>query len=544
MSRRFSHTLFKTISLTCVSVFLGWGLANASDQFAEKTVRRPAEVQRDFPVPSDRILVSGFTFSGNVSLSTAELQVLLSGYVGQSCDLQKLREAASTVTDAYRRRGMTLAKAYVPPQKIEGGVVNISVLEGRIGVLSVEGNRNYSTGFVRNILTSGHPERALTVEQLEKGLLLLNSNFADLKATANFSPGKEPGTSDVVVRVEDRSPFHVTLSGNNYGSEYVSRFRYSVQAEWVDALISGAHLAVSTTLGENIDDMNVVSGSYTFPVNSVGTMIALSAFDGNFDIGKDFAELGIHNEETSWDIGISHPLFKRRHATLTGKIGFRSSDARYYLLDELSSRDHVRVVYAQLQADQVFLGGRNFYDLTVSRGIGSALGGSGKEENIPTSRAFASNDFTRINLGIARYQPLSDVFSAVVRISGQWSDDNLVAGEQWLIGGVNSVHGYALGEASGDKGYLTSLALRVSPLVKKDLLQFAAYLDYGYSSSKYFVEGSKRQHELAGFGFGVASHLDTFASTDLRLDVGFPIDPSSNYLDESPVIYFETALRF
>ncbi len=543
----FSSTkVFKSFSLVCLGVLLSCLPAQAADQLDNSTVKRPAE--REAPpshaVATDFVVVKGFRFTGNTAISTAELDTLLSGYIGQSCGLEKIREAALKVTDAYLRHGLTLAKAYIPPQTIEGGIVNIAIIEGRIGAITIEGNKNYSSSFIRRYLTGGHTGQQLSIEQLETGLLLLNSKFTDLKVTANIEPGKEPGTADVHIKVEDSSPLHLTLSSNNYGSKYVSRYRFGAQGEWVNALIPGGKLTASTLIGEKTDNMRVYSGSYEFPVNSAGTSIGITAFDGNFDMGLDFAQLGIHNHETSGELFIAHPLVKRRLSNLSAKLGFRISNTGFYYLDELSAKDKARAIYAQLQGDQVFLGGRGIFGLTVFQGLGTALDGSSSSDQLPPSRQNASNSFTRINLDLGRYQPFTDVFSATLRVSGQWSDNALMAGEEWQIGGVNSVHGYTAGEASGDRGYVTSLALTASPLEKKNQLQISAFLEHGYAYKKYYSVGSKQTHELTGVGMGVTSHLDTFASTDLRLDIGYPLDPSHNYLSQKPVVYFETAFRF
>lgn len=535
----------KPISLACLGLILSGGNLQATEQLALNTIRRPSEVERqEVKPPADAVLVKGFAFTGNTLVSTAELDVLLSSYIGQTCGLDKLREAAARITEEYHRRGMSLAKAYVPAQQIDGGIVNIAVLEGRIGRLSIEGNRNYSTNFIRRYLTAGNPERQLTIEQLEKGLLLLNSNFTDLKVTANFVPGKEPGTVDVMVKVEDEFPLRLTITSNNYGSENVSRFRFGAQGEWVNALIPGSKLTLSALVGDQPDTMDVVSGSYEMPINSLGTTIGGSGYIGNFDMGKEFAELGIHSDEKSVDAFISHPLIRRRMSNLSVKAGARASNTWSYYLDGLSSGDKTRAIYLQFMGDQVFWGGRGFFGLTWNQGLGTSFGGSSGTASLPTSRTNSSNEFSRINLDLGRYQPLSDVFSATLRMSGQWSESSLMIGEEWSIGGVNSVHGYASGEASGDKGYMASLAITAAPLEKPEQLRISAYLDHGYAFKQYCSTGSTQVHELTGVGLGFASHLDYFSGTDLRLDIGMPLSPSDNYLNESPIIYFETAFRF
>lgn len=544
----FDHISFrkngcKAAALSLFFVVSSWNGANAAAPVASVVDNKVPQLNSASADVSSSVVVKGFNLTGNTALKEVELQAVLAGYINQRCDLNKLRQAADKVTEAYRQQGNNLAKAYILPQNIVDGMVNITVVEGRIGNILIEGNRNYSSQFIRNYLTSGAEAGALTIDRLERGMLVLNSRFTDLKVTANFAPGVAPGTTDIHVKAVDSSPIHATLTTNNLGSNYVSRYRFGGQLEWTNAIIPGSALTVGGFVGDKLSRMHVVNGGYIFPVNSVGTQIGITVLDGNFEVGKDFAVLGIHNDEISSDVFISHPFTVNRKSTFSGKAGFKASNARFYLYDQLSDHDKGRSLYAQLQYDTFSLGGRSIADLTLSQGLGSLWGGTGSNDPL-ASRKNASNTFTRLNLNMARLQPLSDQFSTLLRLSGQWSNKSLLAGEEWLVGGEDSVHGYGAGEQSGDEGYLASFALRLSPLQNKESLRLSAFFDYGCAFKKSPQAGSYAKNELIGVGLGINSHLNTVAPTDFRLDVGWPINPSTNFLYEKPVVYFDTAIRF
>ncbi len=539
----FPKKVWKPASFSVLLAMLSWNGASAAPEPTLSTDYHTSLRRSSSEDASSVVVVKGFLLTGNTLVSNSELQALLVGYLDRSCDLPNLREAANRVTGEYHRRGHTFAKAYILPQHIQDGVVNITVVEGRIGRIVIEGNRNYASSFIRSYLTSGKPVSSLTIPRLEKALLILNSRFTDLKVSANFTPGQESGTTDLYVKVEDSFPLHATLSANNFGSDFVSRYRFGGQLEWTNALIPGSLATLGGFIGERASQMNIVNGGYSFPLGSGGTMVGLSLLNGYFDIGKDFADLGIHNRETSGELFVTHPFILNRRSTLSGKVGFRASDAKYYLIDALSAHDNIRVLHADVEGDMLSWGGKTFGSIGISHGLGGFLGGM-KADDPLASRKNADNSFTHVNLGLARLQPISDNFSALVRVSGQWSDRNLVAGEEWLIGGINSVHGYSSGEGSGDQGYSASIALRATPLANKEILQLSAFLDHGYAHKKSPMIGSQATTVLNGAGVGVFSHLVTLAPTDLRFDIGWPLHPSSNFLSESPVIYFETSIRF
>ena len=148
---------------------------------------------------------------------------------------------------------------------------------------------------------------------------------------------------------------------------------------------------------------------------------------------------------------------------------------------------------------------------------------------------------------MARIQPLGPIGQYVAlfaRVGGQWSSDPLVASEEWQAGGADSVRGYAPGEAAGDHGFVTSVELRVTPLDDKEVLVLVAFVDHGAAYRDEIVIGQEDHESLTGAGLGVRSHFEKFVSVDLRLDVGWPIDPHDNAFNERPVLYAGASIRF
>ena len=72
----------------------------------------------------------------------------------------------------------------------------------------------------------------------------------------------------------------------------------------------------------------------------------------------------------------------------------------------------------------------------------------------------------------------------------------------------------------------------------------SAFIDHGYASKKYGLIGSRLNTELTGVGIGVYSHINAAAPIDVRIDVGWPLNPKGNFLGETPLFSFETSIRF
>ena len=60
---------------------------------------------------NETVKVQKFRFTGNISISTVELQNLVASYLGKEYDLKGLKKIADAVTEEYHRRGFTLTKA-------------------------------------------------------------------------------------------------------------------------------------------------------------------------------------------------------------------------------------------------------------------------------------------------------------------------------------------------------------------------------------------------------------------------------------------------
>ena len=84
--------------------------------------------------------VSSFLLSGNTAIADHELLALLVNLQGREVSLGELQVGANRITRLYRERGYPLARAYLPAQEIDAGIVKIAVLEGQYGEVRVLNN--------------------------------------------------------------------------------------------------------------------------------------------------------------------------------------------------------------------------------------------------------------------------------------------------------------------------------------------------------------------------------------------------------------------
>ncbi|MFD2376579.1 POTRA domain-containing protein [Ottowia pentelensis] len=74
---------------------------------------------------------------GVTAMDEQELHQLAAPYLGREVNLAELQALAQAITTQYREHGYFLAQAIIPVQQVKDGVVEISVIEGRLGQVNV-----------------------------------------------------------------------------------------------------------------------------------------------------------------------------------------------------------------------------------------------------------------------------------------------------------------------------------------------------------------------------------------------------------------------
>lgn len=482
--------------------------------------------------------VKTIKFAGATVIPEADLKAMVKSYEGRLVTLAELKQAATLITNEYRNRGFAIATALVLEQKIEDGIATITVVEGKIGDIRIQGDHKYySDDFIRKHFVSALSGQPYNVKSLERALLLLNE-YPKLKVTSMLVPGKKPETTDLLVTANNSIPISLTLDYNNYGSLKMGGYdRFGSTLNVGNLGIEGSQLSIKGSASDNMHDYRYGRAAYTAPLNSMGTELGIYYSAGTFNVGQELANLGVNGKIESYGIFASHPFIKERVQTLTVESGFDFKNVRQFVFDtEPYSRDLIRAAHVStnyLRNDSM---GRTAATLTGTMGAGDLFDGEVQ------SRDGASNSFSRYNLELARFQRLADPLYLVARASGQYGANIMPASEQLMLGGATTVRGYEDGEIGGDTGYNVSVEARYSPLANHELLQLAAFVDHGGVHKRNALVGEKNDEYRTGAGVGVLLGLPY--DINIQAAVGFPLDPASTAEGDKAILYVQGSVTF
>jgi hemolysin activation/secretion protein len=193
---------------------------------------KPADVKQDTKPayqPSTeqdlKVTVENFVFIGNASVTSEQLNALLTEFRSREIGLSELNQAVTIVTNFYREQGYFLAQAYLPEQDIQGNTVEIAVLEGKVGAVSLGSadglNKDFLTKMAGYNLLAGD---SVTDKNLVRNVSILNS-LPGISASTQLSPSEEVGSTNVNVEFQALPTFQGWLAGDTYGNRFTGRYR-------------------------------------------------------------------------------------------------------------------------------------------------------------------------------------------------------------------------------------------------------------------------------------------------------------------------------
>lgn len=527
-------------------VLMGAVLTMSLPSYAEYTYK---DIEQKQVAPVLKVPIKKIIVSGNSLITSQEISAVTSPYEGKSISYQDSFKIAAAITQVYRKAGYFLAYAYVPYQRITNGVLQINVVEGKLGSVRVEGNKAYSTAFIMWNFKPAMQGGTLQYDRLQRAIMLLNEN-TDLSVKSVLLPGKTPGTTDIVLKVEDKTPNHISGDYNNFGTLSGGQNQPNATFAFGNLIGQGDNLTLNamypmpnskTTLGTPI-----FSANYSVPLDNKGLKLTAAYSSADVRLGASLDVLNVVGNTNVTSLGVTRALARADTHSSNLTATFNDKNSHNFQLGALSTVYFVRDVALGYNATWLSGSGSNSFSSTVTQGLGNMLGGSGSPCPLCTTSPGtdpASNTFTKLGWTLSRVQSLGGGYLVILKAGGQFAFNNLVTSEQFLIGGPESVRGYRAAELSGDSGENGTVEFRFPLLTKpKSNLAFSLFMDTGRINNHYSTAGTAGTRHLTGGGCGIRANMGD--NTTLRADIGWPLDTKPNSTGERPVFYGEFSTQF
>ncbi len=468
--------------------------------------------------------LNSINITGNTVFPTYVLMRLVDFKIGQQVTINDLIISANEITDYYQSRGYVSTVAYLPPQKVKNGNIEIKILEGKYGNIEINpGHWERSSYLNKHYLKDNNiePGKVLNVNNVRNALTDMNGEEY-MKGAVSFADNEESEEfSDVTLDVKDRFPLNLDLRYDNQGRELIGTQRGVLYAGLHDVTGHGDTLMGTVALSSRSFG---AGGMYSIPIAKNDTRLNIGYSYSHVRLGKTLKPYNIKGDSHDVFVGVSRRLAKGEDYRLYGDItlDLRNTETTSPY-DVLTSAYRSRVLKASLTDVKDDYYGRWLFNGGVSTGIPIDASDYHK------ARDMQSNNFLKGTASAARLQVLPKGQLAILQVNGQYANRHLFASEAMQFGGISTVRGYDEGFRIGDYGVTASFEYRfpipgfraILPEKYKfisDSIQLAGFYDFGWFGDR-FIDGSADY--LQSIGPGIVVKLTKYISANLYW--GFPI---------------------
>lgn len=497
----------------------------------------------------------GLKITGVTAFSQAKIEAEISSigrrFAGRESTndefIQVLQEAVNKITQLYRNNGYIYAEARpVSTPIVGGGFVEISVNEGNVSEIIIQGRQRLNLSYICSRIEAGVGSPFSTVK-LEEKLRLLRLDPLLESVKASLQVGSE-NNKTLTVTIKEAKPFAASVNFDNYFPPSVGSERGGISLRYQNLTGIGDEIAGAyfrTTSG----GAEVIDFSYRLPVNpNNGTLQARVALGENKITQSDFEDLGIRGDTQLYQVIYRQPIFRSTDREFAVIGGFTHQNGQTFIFEQTPVPFGIGPDENGVSRTSVILFGQDYISRSAS-GAWSARSqfnfGTGLFDATTNNSPIPDGHFFKWNGQLQRVQQLSRNNLLILQTDLQLTPNSLLPSQQFVIGGVQSVRGYRQNARAGDNGFRLSAENRIA--VRRNAagtptIQLAPFVELGTVwNAANNPNQLPRQRFLMGSGVGVI--WQPFLGIDglsVRIDWGMPLinlrDKGNNLQEQS--LYF------
>lgn len=462
--------------------------------------------------------------SGNTAFDTPTLHALVAPEEGTSVTLPQLGQVVARITDYYRAHGYPLARAVIPAQTIQDGIVRIVIIEARYGQIELDNHSRVVDSPLRSTLSPLQSAQVISAAPLDRALLLL-ADIPGVAVVATLKPGEAVGTSDLQVDTSATAPVTGNVALDNDGNRYTGRARAGGTVSFIDPAQHGDALSLT---GLTSGDMNYGSVSYESLLNGQGTRLGGSYSALHYVLGDPLAALDGHGTAEIESVWARQPFVRTANFNLYAQLQYdhKQLDDAIGASDLHTDRhlDNGTLSVSGDLRDTLLSGGVNSWSLGLAQGRVGFDSDGARLADLAT--ADTQGRFSQGNVSFSRLQRLDASDSLNLSIAAQWSDANLDPAQKMVAGGAYTVRAYDMGVLSGDTGILVSAEWRHElGVVCYGPLQLIGFADTEHVTINHSTwAAGPNGATLSGAGLGL--NWNWPGRWNAKIDVAAPLGPT------------------
>jgi len=492
--------------------------------------------------------INEYIVRGNTVLEARDIERAVYPYLGPDrtlADIESAREALQTI---YQERGFQSVYVDLPEQQVADGIVFLQVSETKVGRVRVVGAQHYSPLTIRDEVPALKEGEVPNFNRAQAELTNLNKG-ASRQVVPVVKEGRMPGTMDVDLKVEDKSPWHASVGLNNDYSADTTRLRSTASLGYDNLWQLGHSVSLTFfTAPQETDNAKVWSGSYSMPLaprwglqfsgyksdSNVATIGGTNVLGKGYSFG--LSAIYTMDPQGDWSNSLSVGLDYKKFDESTRFGANEDQIPIKYLPFTLAYNG-----YRYSESSQSSVG------LSIVGASGSFFNQGSDWKEFDDKRYQASPSFALLRGDGTHTQNLFGDWQLGLRGAFQLASGALVSNEQFSAGGATSVRGYLAAERTGDDGVLGSVEWRTPSLARwlganVNEWRFYAFADAATLRLRDPLPEQDSSYSLASVGLGTRMQVLDWLSGSL--DWGYPLKDGPNTRKHDPRLNFSVRASF
>lgn len=436
--------------------------------------------------------IKGYSIENASLIATEELLKATEPYAGKERGMADIQAAMAALEKVYARRGYGAVKTVLPEQDLEEGMVRLRVIEATIGEVEVIGNIHFPTDNIRRsvpgLVEGAHPN----LEAVDSSLRVANDSAAK-QTNLILRQGTVDGQINASLRVSDEEPLRFAVSADNTGvpggdGKYATgRYRTGFIAQHAN-LFNRDHAASIQylTSPDHLDQVKVLGIGYRIPLYSLGDVLEFAYGYSNVDSGKLTTVAGPIGISGSGQVySAKYEQMLPRWGDWLGKLTYGLDYRVYTNKVQADGSSESLIPDATVHPFSLTYGGQIAREgrvvsgaITYAHNIPGGNDGRTEDFTKPGGRAGATANYQLWRLTASVMQSLPADWMLKLAINGQYTNDALISGEQFGVGGQDSVRGFYERQLANDSGLRGSVEVYTPELLGRSELKLRALAFY------------------------------------------------------------------
>ncbi len=487
--------------------------------------------------------IDRFKIEGNTLLKPDEIEAVLKPFTGKHREYGDVQRAIEALRQRYRTEGFSVVWVVAPEQDLDRGVVTLQVIEGRIGKITIEGNRFFDDSNIRSSLPALREEVSPRAGDISANVQLANENPAK-QVDVVLRPGEKQGVVDATVDVIDVRPLKAFLTFDNTGNPQTGDFRLGAGVQHAN-LFNRDHVGTLNyvTSPGKWDQVSLYSGSYRLPLYSWGDSLDFIMAYSDVSAGTAQTVAGPLTFSGKGAVyGLRYNQLLERRGEYSHRIVY-GLDYRAYENDcELGNFGAagcgpaavdvtVRPISVAYSGNWAKPGRISDFYVALSHNIPGGANGQESDFNAarpsPNGGDGASSRYTILRFGASMVNAFESNWQVRAAFNAQYTSDSLVSGEQFGVAGATAVRGFLEREIVRDTGYFVNLELYSPNLTGtlvpgKGNLRGLLFFDIARAANNPLAGEEKQQTSIASIGAGIRWNIQR--NLNIRFDLARVMD--------------------